>query len=456
MVVSPSTVWADNRAAQQVKDSYRLRDIHSKKNLKGKALALFDSSSGWIAAALIGALTACVAYLVDIAAATGYTAEFGVYVGFALAFGLVSASVTMLTKASLPSAGDPEEGDGGKTAAGKTMYMAAGSGIPEIKTILGGFVIPDFLSVKVLVVKAVGAVFAVSTGMCLGKEGPFVHISTCVGFLVASVFPKYRDNGRKMREMLSAACAAGLSVAFGAPIGGVLFSYEEISTYFPRKVLWRAFLCSAVAAMVLKELNPTVTRNPQKLMSSQPGIAGGIFGGLFCRLNFLWSKTFRKYDIIKDHPVFEVFLIVLATALLQYPNPLIREPGDMIIKTLLVDCKSENSAESWVCQNEARTDGDMSYVGWLIYGTLAKLALTIITFGIKVPSGVIIPALDAGALFGRLLGQYVGGISPGIFAMVGAAAFLAGVSRMTLSLCVIMFELTGELDYVLPHMVAIL
>jgi len=185
-------------------------------------------------------------------------------------------------------------------------------------------------------------------------------------------------------------------------------------------------------------------------------MAGGIFGGLFCRLNFLWSKTFRKYAIIKDHPIFEVFLIVLATALLQYPNPLIREPGDMIIKTLLVDCKSENSAESWVCQNEARTDGNMGYVGWLVYGTLAKLVLTIITFGIKVPSGVIIPALDAGALFGRLLGQYVGGISPGIFAMVGAAAFLAGVSRMTLSLCVIMFELTGELDYVLPHMVAIL
>lgn len=147
---------------------------------------------------------------------------------------------------------------------------------------------------------------------------------------------------------------------------------------------------------------------------------------------------------------------MLATALLQYPNPLIREPGDMIIKTLLVDCRSDDSADSWVCQNEARTDGRWGYMGWLIYGTLAKLALTIITFGIKVPSGVIIPALDAGALFGRLLGQYISDISPGIFAMVGAAAFLAGVSRMTLSLCVIMFELTGELDYVLPHMVAIL
>lgn len=47
-------------------------------------------------------------------------------------------------------------------------------------------------------------------------------------------------------------------------------------------------------------------------------------------------------------------------------------------------------------------------------------------------------------------------ISPGIFAIVGAAAFLAGVSRMTISLCVIIFELTGELEYVLPHMITIL
>lgn len=146
-----------------------------------------------------------------------------IYLGFALAYGLISASVTLLTKRSLPATA-PGTGDkdqyGGipKPATGKVMYMASGSGIPEIKTILSGFVIPNFLDVKVLVVKAIGAVFAVATGMCLGKEGPFVHISTCVGWQVAKLFPKYRDNGRKTREMLSVACAAGLSVAFGAPL----------------------------------------------------------------------------------------------------------------------------------------------------------------------------------------------------------------------------------------------
>jgi chloride channel 3/4/5 len=85
------------------------------------------------------------------------------------------------------------------------------------------------------------------------------------------------------------------------------------------------------------------------------------------------------------------------------------------------------------------------------------LILTIITFGIKVPSGIIIPALDGGAFFGRLIGQLMlGSISPGIFAMVGAGAFLAGVSRMTISLAVIIFGLTGELEFIVPNIISIM
>lgn len=221
--------------------------------------------------------------------------------------------------------------------------------------------------------------------------------------------------------------------------------------------------------MVLKALNPNGTGQLVLFQTNYGqsytaihylvfillGIAGGIFGGLFCRLNFAWSKWFRSFSLIKNHPVFEVFLVVLVTVLLQYPNPLTREPGDAVIKNLLVDCRNDPSRTTWVCQQEAHPDRTR-YIGYLIYGMLTKLVLTIVTFGIKVPSGVIIPALGAGALCGRLVGQASLGISPGILAMVGSAAFLGGVSRMTLSLCVIMFELFGEIDHVVPHMIAIL
>lgn len=206
--------------------------------------------------------------------------------------------------------------------------------------------------------------------------------------------------------------------------------------------------------LVLFETNYGVDYEPiHYLVFIFLGLVGGVFGGVFCKANFLWSKTFRKYSIISNHPVLELAIVTLVTALLQFPNPLIREPGDIVIRNLLVDCRKPEG--SWVCEQEASEDKSQ-YYGWLIYGTLVKLILTIITFGCKVPSGIIIPALDAGALFGRLIGQAIPNISPGIFAMVGAAAFLAGMSRMTVSLTVIMFELTGEVGYIAPFMIAIM
>lgn len=211
----------------QIKDSYRMRLVRGRRGLRGRLSSLSDEASGWIVAALSGCLTACVAFLVDVTEAVvsdykygfckhnpllsreaccegkspllqmqgsspalevdcpdfklwshSYFPSFAIYVGFALAFGLISSAVTMLTRTSLPAAASESgasivNGDGPeRKATGKPMYLAAGSGIPEIKTILSGFVIPHYLDFKVLVVKAVGAVFAVATGMCLGKEGP--------------------------------------------------------------------------------------------------------------------------------------------------------------------------------------------------------------------------------------------------------------------------------------------
>ena len=70
----------------------------------------------------------------------------------------------------------------------------------------------------------------------MGKEGPFVHIASCIGNIVCRFSTKYENNEGKRREVLSAASAAGVAVAFGAPIGGVLFSLEEVSYFFPPKV----------------------------------------------------------------------------------------------------------------------------------------------------------------------------------------------------------------------------
>lgn len=65
-----------------------------------------------------------------------------------------------------------------------------------------------------------------------------------------------RKNEARKREVLSAASAAGISVAFGSPIGGVLFSLEQLSYYFPDKTMWQSFVSAMVAAVTLQLMNP--------------------------------------------------------------------------------------------------------------------------------------------------------------------------------------------------------
>ena len=98
----------------------------------------------------------------------------------------------------------------------------------QIKTILSGFIIRGYLGKWTLLIKSVCMMLAVSAGLSLGKEGPLVHVACCIGNIIAYMFPKYGRNEAKKREILSASAAAGVSVAFGAPIGGVLFSLEEV------------------------------------------------------------------------------------------------------------------------------------------------------------------------------------------------------------------------------------
>ncbi len=71
---------------------------------------------------------------------------------------------------------------------------AAGSGISEIKCLIGGFVINGFLSVWTLAIKSLSLPLVIASGLQVGKEGPSVHVACCVGNNVAKAFPRYRGS----------------------------------------------------------------------------------------------------------------------------------------------------------------------------------------------------------------------------------------------------------------------
>ena len=84
----------------------------------------------------------------------------------------------------------------------------------------------DFLGFWTLLIKSIGLPLAIASGLSVGKEGPSVHYAVCTGNVISRLFEKYKRNASKTREILSACAAAGVAVAFGSPIGGVLFSLE--------------------------------------------------------------------------------------------------------------------------------------------------------------------------------------------------------------------------------------
>ncbi|KAI0744080.1 chloride channel [Daedaleopsis nitida] len=449
--------------------------------------------------------------------------EYAVYTAFALALAIVSSLLTIHLTASTSfvtrkdsgvlsstfASGDDAKGISHPPPGGnrKVMYYAAGSGIPEIKTILSGvyvsrvrstsritfcagFVIHGYLGARTLFTKSVGLALSVASGLTLGKEGPLVHIASCVGNIVSRFFSKYETNEGKRRGILSASCAAGVAVAFGAPIGGVLFSLEEVSYFFPAKVMWRTFFCAMVAAITLRLLDPF---GSGKLVLFQVtydkdwhayelfpflllGVFGGVYGAYFSKLNYKWSRHIRNGTWLKTYPVTEVILITFITALLSFLNPYTRMGGTELVYNLFAECREgSGNTHSGLCILDPPTQA-MPVIGAILTALLVKGALTIVTFGIKVPAGIFIPSLGVGACAGRIVGilvqwmQYsypsspafsackgdLNCVIPGLYAMVGAAATLSGVTRTTVSLAVIMFELTDTLTYAVPVMLSVL
>mmetsp|Transcript_17794 Transcript_17794/g.30151 ORF Transcript_17794/g.30151 Transcript_17794/m.30151 type:complete len:126 (+) Transcript_17794:647-1024(+) len=101
-----------------------------------------------------------------------------------------------------------------------------------------------------------GVVLAVAGTLCIGKEGPLAHIGSNLGILVlylpGNQF-QFMHNDTKRREMIAAGASAGVSVAFGAPIGGALFMFElsKFNTFWKFSLLWKIYLSCTCAVCSL-------------------------------------------------------------------------------------------------------------------------------------------------------------------------------------------------------------
>ncbi|CAI4211509.1 unnamed protein product [Parascedosporium putredinis] len=526
-----STDWVRDNIA----DAYRVKALRNRRDFWGRVFIVWDASQGWILSALSGFLIAVVAYIVNVSESTAFDwkdgyctrgffiseskccphgpctawrtwsealrahifgefwTEYAIYLFLVIAFSTIACLLTLQTKTVVPSAYQLSTLDENLAAESPPSEISADyAGSPRrAKTTTES---PDGLLLggrQTLIVKTAALIFAVASGLSLGKEGPYVHIATCVGNIACRLFSKYDRNDAKRREVLSAAAAAGVAVAFGAPLGGVLFGLEEVSYFFPAKTLFRTFFCCIIASLTLKFLNPYGTH---KIVMFQVrylidwewfelgsfimvGIVCGAAGAFFIKASKHWAKSFRRIQVIKNFPMLEVALVALVTGLMSYWNVFTHLP----VAKLLLNLSSPATRWTRTVTSSAcapRASKRSPVVASLFAAFLIKGFLTIITFGIKVPAGIYMPSMVVGGLLGRLIGHMVQWvvfrfpdvpiwaacarsgegtcIQPGVYGLIAAGSTMCGVTRLSLTLAVILFELTGSLDYVLPFSLAIL
>eukprot|EP00796_Vickermania_ingenoplastis_P009128 gene9129-6416_t len=417
---------------------------------------------------------------------------------------------------------------------------AAGGGIPDVMAYLNGVHVRKAMNIRTFLVKIISCICAVASGLPVGLEAPLIHLGAITGAGVTQgrsstlgihtkFFEAFR-NHRDRRAFITVGAACGVSAAFGAPIGGLLFVMEEISSFWDHSASGQIFLASMITVTVTHMINSLVEEGqllgwvsrtasvlfevnmsiPFNLISIIPalclGAILGAFAALFTKLNIILIKWRR--EVIRPllyarllEPILVVAVYATMTYFFSWASDCrsLKPIEDTVIngveihkwgtepKSRLFTDTCANNTDTYspfgtlnmaTGKNAIRhlfsrqTAGEFP-VYYLFLYFLLYTGFACVASGMAISGGLVVPSLVIGAVFGRLFGLVLWYIfsenvdiphgylsedawmDPGLFALIGAAAFLAGTSRLGMSVCVIMVELSSELRYLLPIMVAI-
>jgi CIC family chloride channel protein len=317
---------------------------------------------------------------------------------------------------------------------------ASGSGIPHLKSVVLGE--RELTWKRLLPVKFFAGVIGIGSGLALGREGPTIQMGGATGLMVSGWFRVKPGEGER-KALISAGAGAGLAAAFNAPLAGMVFVLEELQGNFTPVVFVATFLASVTADIVGRVVTgempvfalgalpaPTLAVLPTALvLGALAGLGGVIFNkSLLAVMDF--ADRFRKW------PAWAVGAIAggavgLASGL--YPG--IAGSGGALAEGALA--------------------GQIA-LRWVPLLLLARFAVTMISYGSGAAGGIFAPLLVMGAFGGLAVGGLTHMFAPAyaphpeIFAVLGMGALLTAIVRAPLTSIVLMIELTGKYDFMLP------
>lgn len=329
---------------------------------------------------------------------------------------------------------------------------------------------------------------------------------------------KAYSDPENMRDFVSAGAAAGVAAAFSSPIGGLMFVMEEMASFFPVKLAWMVFMTCLATILVLQLANsyihgwtprdregiPTgafldssiAMFNTDQLFQQIelnlyafiPAVAIGLGAGFIAivftignikvlklRGKYISIATIRKCAEPISFAIFYVlvcFFLPLAFECQDLPPPPEGEEDwleKLDLKLIRSVCKDPDTQfhplgsllipTSYNALRLLLSRHTATMFPWhaLLIFQFVYTTGAMVTCGMFISSGIIIPALTIGAIWGRLIGVAFdqSWADPGLCALMGSVAFFAGQSRLTFSLIVIMMELTGDLGHLPTLMVCV-
>jgi len=317
-----------------------------------------------------------------------------------------------------------------------------GHGIPEAmeRILINGSKVQPRLAI----LKPISSAISIGTGGPFGAEGPIILTGGAVGSIVGQLF---HLTAAQRRSLLVAGAAAGMSAVFGTPVAATLFGVELLAFEFRPRSMVLIGIAAATADALRMVMASHHLVSPQPLFpipSSAPigglDLLGAAAIGIACGFA-AWLMTqavYRCEDLFKR----------LAGHLHWMWWPMI---GGLIIGLGgLVDSRALGVGYNTI---HAELLGQLG-ISALLLLFVVKLVIWSGGLGGGTSGGILAPILMMGAALGGVLGHLLPGASPGVWALIGMAGALSGVTRSPFTAIIFAFELTHDANSLLALLVA--
>lgn len=322
---------------------------------------------------------------------------------------------------------------------------ADGTGIPQVIFAVKNLssdseqALAPLTSPLTMCVKIAALLIALLAGASTGREGPTVHIATCIFVGLLLLMRGLLGFEFDLRSAMVAGGSAGLAAAFNTPLAGITFAIEELTVdYFAniKDFVIMAIVVSAIAAKSLygeynyfgKLLEPSAIPISTTLII---GLLGGLAGAFF------------STAILKG----KGFIVQYQGSRKRYLIPMALSCGLLLVAKL-------SPADVLGPGNEAAQALTQGRFGtWALFFPWAKILATLLTYWSGIAGGIFAPCLSIGAALGSDVGHWLN-VPVASCAMIGMAAFLSGTIQAPITSFVIIFEMTGHHQMLVPIMLA--